>query len=709
MKRFDELIGRTVRVSACIAFSLSFLSSHFLLAQTEKAKRPAYVIAVSPAGDDNNPGTREKPFLTLQRAQAAVRTVNTANDVEVELASGTYRLGEPLIFTALDGGRDGHTVVWKAAGKLKPEHAPVLSGAIPVTGFKPHDKVRNIYVADTPKGLDARQLWVNNKLVQRGKVEARHADFTFDTAGMQWKDPKHDYLAKLPNPERIEIESTGYFTDRFSPVARIEGRKLLMQQPAWENNIWGYDTVNNPFRADLAHLYFVNSLAFVSKPGDWYLDPVAGKLYLIPPVGADAATMDVELPRLAVLVAVGNSLDAPVEDLSFQGLRFSYTTWLGASTREGYASQQSGTYLRGHALAYPADPITDCNWGCPAYESMRNEWSQMPAAVQVAAVARVSFDRDIFAHLGQYALGIGNDANANLTGVGLGASDVQVTRSVFTDNAGGAIVVGGVQRDAHHPHDPRQINRQILLVNNRIQSVSKEYRDHTAILSTYVIGAVILHNDISDVPYNAIDTGFGWGTHDPNGNPNYRVRLHGYEWKQNLVYTTPTTHRDVVVASNRIHNAKRLFGDGGTIYNQSASPSMLITENYIYDNNGQICLYLDEGSRYIAVRRNVIACKECEWLNINTMHAAMPMRISPDNVAVANWHDGTVIGGMWTNYQNDLILDDHFVEKDAWPEEAKQVMKNSGIEPSAGLVGYLDAQPSAEEMAAIRAEENGKK
>ncbi|HUV68874.1 MAG TPA: hypothetical protein VMW15_04375 [Terracidiphilus sp.] len=47
-------------------------------------------------------------------------------------------------------------------------------------------------------------------------------------------------------------------------------------------------------------------------------------------------------------------------------------------------------------------------------------------------------------------------------------------------------------------------------------------------------------------------------------------------------------------------------------------------------------LYLDEGSRYITVRRNVVECKDCEWLNINTVHSAYPLRISPDNTAIDN-------------------------------------------------------------------------
>lgn len=685
MKR-TEIFARILIISAFIV----------LLPWRVTAQHPApdnVVIAVSPTGSDDAAGTPDKPFQSLQRAQQAVRSFNTGHNVTVELAGGTYRLSSPLIFTATDGGQNLHHVVWQAASGAR----PVISGAISVTGWKPYDRERNIYVADVPIGLDARQLWVNDKLVQRGSIELSRTDVAFTVEGITWKNSKYDYLEKLSDQGRLEIESTGFFTDRIAPVARIAGRELYMKQPAWNNNIWGYDTLNSPVHPELSRLRLINSLAFVSKPGDWYIDPAKGKLYLCPPASVDVAQMQVELPRISVLLAIGNSLDVPVKDLAFRGIQFSHTTWLGPASDEGYASQQSGSYLAGRSSAYPANPLTECHFGCPQFESRRNEWSQMPASVQIAAVERITFENDVFAHLGQYALGIGNDEDTNTTGAGLGASDVTVTRCVFTDLAGGAILAGGVRHDAHHPRDPRQVNRSLIVSNNRIRSVSKDYRDNSAILSTYVLGAVILHNDISDVPYDAIDIGYGWGMHDPGGNPNYRVRMHGYDWKENLVYDSPTTHRDVVVAGNRIHDAKKLFHDGGAIYNLSASPGTLITENYIFDNHGMIALYLDEGSRYITVRRNVVDCKDCEWLNINTVHSAYPLRISPDNTATDNWHDGTKVGGMWTNYQNDLILNDHLVTDGAWPEDAKAVMKNSGIEPSAGPVEYEDARPGAGE------------
>ena len=672
---------------------VTFAAASLTFGAVPKVPKDAVVIAVSPAGSDAAQGTAEKPFQSLARAQRAVREVNADHDVTVVLADGMYRLTQPLLFTALDGGRNGHHVFWLAADGAK----PVISGGIPVTGWKLFDKQKQIYVADVPVGTDSRQLWVNDKLASRASIEIPRSSVEFTMEGIVLKNAHFDYLARLPEQGRMEVESTGFFTDRFSPVETISGHTLKMKQPAWNNNIWGYDTLNSPYHPELSHLYLINSLTFLSQPGQWYLDPAKGKLYLRPPTGADIGHMDVELPRLRVLMAIGNSLEEPVQDLIFRGIRFSHTTWLGPDSDEGYASQQSGSFLTGRAAAYPAHPLVDCRFGCPAFETVRNEWSQMPASIQVTAAQRITFDQDIFAHLGQYALGIGNDADANLTGVGLGTSDITVTRSVFTDDAGGAILAGGVRRDAHHPKDPRQINRQLIVSNNRIRSVSKDYRDNSAILSTYVLGAIILHNDVSDVPYDAIDIGYGWGMHDPNGNPNYRVRMHGYDAPQNLVYTTPTTHRDVVVANNRVHGAKRFFHDGGAIYNLSASPGTLITENYIFDNSKMIGLYLDEGSRYITVRKNVVQDPGGEWLNINTVHSAYPLRISVDNTASDNWHDSSKVGGMWTNYENDLILDDHLITDGKWPPEAQAIMHNAGIEPSAGPVEYGDAKPGAGE------------
>jgi len=653
--------------------------------QAQSGRAPAVTIAVSPTGDDAGDGTVDHPFRTLERAQRAVRESNSDRNVIVQLARGVYRIDHPLVFRAPDGGHNEHTVTWTAASAGA---QPVISGGLAVSGWHLWNAERKIYVADVPRGLDARQLWVNDRLAPRASIELTRKDWEFTREGMTLRAGAENPLQNLQSAKRLELRATGFFTERISPVERAAGNALIMRQPAWDNNLWGYDTVEKPFGPQFSHLYLSNALELISQPGQWFLDPAEGKLYLRPPDGVDIMKADVELPRLPVLVSISGTLDEPVQDLSIVGIRFSYSSWLGPSSDEGYASQQSGTFLKERAAAYPADPITTCAQGCGGFESMRNQWQQMPAAIQVSAAKRITFEHNVFAHLGQYALGIGNDADATLSGIGLATGDIAVTANLFTDLAGGAILAGGVQADAHHPSDLRQANRQLVVRNNKIQFVSEDYRDNTAILSTYVLGAAILHNDISDVPYDAIDIGFGWGLQDPGGNPRYLFRMHTYDWKQNPIYQSPTTHRDVVVASNRIHGAKSFFHDGGAIYNLSASPGTLITENYIYDNHGMIGIYLDEGSRYLTVRRNVVQDPASEWLNINTVRAVYPIRISPDNTAINNWHDGTKVGGMWTNYQNDLILDDHLVKDNAWPAEAQEIMNSSGIEANISLPEY---------------------
>jgi len=89
----------------------------------------------------------------------------------------------------------------------------------------------------------------------------------------------------------------------------------------------------------------------------------------------------------------------------------------------------------------------------------------MPAAVQVSAATRVDVVDNTFTQLGQVGLGIGNDAGAHAAGIGLAVADVLVQHNLFTQLAGGAVVVGGVRPDAHHPTDPRMTVRDVVIDN----------------------------------------------------------------------------------------------------------------------------------------------------------------------------------------------------------------------------------------------------
>ena len=642
--------------------------------------RPApvpVVIHVSPRGSDDGDGSAEHPFRSLPRAKAAVRTSNRDHDVTVQIADGAYRLDVPLRFTSEDGGHNGFTVRWEGAAGAH----PVITGAVPVTGWRIADAQRGIWSARIPADADPRQLIVNGRLAPRAAIEVSRRAFAFRDWGLEIVDPGWRFLADLPDPGRIEVEGTGWFTDRHAMVDRIEGMRIFMQQPGWRNNLIGFDTIARPVSPEAARLFFANSLAFLREAGQWFVDPAKGLLYYKPGDGQNMAKISVELPRLQSLLSIGGTYDRPVTDLQFRGLSFQGTSWLGPSGPEGYASQQSGSFLAGEVPGYPADPIRDCSWGCWSFEAVRNKWRQQPAAVQVAAARRVIFDDDRFSELGQVALGIGNNPDANDSGVGLGAVSIEVTRSTFADLAGGAIMVGGIIPDAHHPSRPELTVRDVLIRNNRISDVSQNFREQAAILVTYATGAVIVNNDVANAPYDGIDVGWGWGTNDPGGSPAYRTASRGYyDQPGNLTYETPTILRDTVVAGNRVSRVKQWYPDGGAIYHLSADPGALIAENYVSDVPGGIALYLDEGSRYVTVRNNVVD-NVGVWLNLNSQDWLLPRRTALDNNAVGNWYNSGRITGSWTRYLNNNLVGNVAVKGTNWPAAARAVIARSGVQP----------------------------
>ena len=636
-------------------------------------------IHVSPGGSDNADGSAAAPVQSLTRAQTLVRAANANDDVVVHVDGGTYVLEEPLRFERADGGLNGNTVTWRG----EPGDMPLISSGFEVTGFTLHDEERRIYVADIPQGLDTRQVWVNGARAERPWVEIQPEDLAFNATGFTIVNPDLAYVAEISHPDRLEVEATGFFTDRFSPVASIEGMAVTMAQPAWDNNTWGYDTLTRPIFPDDSRLFLVNAPELIGRTNDWhalpyqfFVDPDGGKLYLRIAQDDDIADLTVTVPTLEALVSIAGTPDQPIENLTFEGLRFSHTSWLGPSRPTGYANQQSGAFLHDVSEIRPDDAWAECGWGCPEFESMRQLWHQQPAAVQVAAARDITFRNNKFSQLGQIGLGVGNDSTANLSGQGLAVQDILIQGNRFAVLSGGAIMVGGVRMDAHHPSDPDLTNRNVMIADNTVFSVSQDYRDNAAILSTYVDGASIVHNDISDAPYDGIAVGWGWGYNDAGGNPNYDQNQQGYLY--NPRFETPTTLRNTLVANNRIHGIKTWFMDGGSIYNLSANPGAVIRDNHIFDIGDRIGIYLDEGSKHFTVTGNVIETRG-KWLNINTAGGMYRERISTDNTASGNWHTSQRTGGRWLDEIGNYERDNFLVPDANWPEAAQRVIDNAGV------------------------------
>lgn len=632
-------------------------------------------LVIGVASDGSVEGA-DRTVATLTEAQAAVREARSAGDVEVRLSGGTYELTEPLQFGAEDAGANGGNVTWASA----PGETVVFSGGSQLGGWKLHDADKNIWVADVAAGTQSRQLYIDGALAPRPRLmlaEDRHSRtlLEFTEAGITVNDPEFEWLHELENQDQLELNSMGSFTDRTSPVASIEGNKINMVSEAWRNNNFGYDTMKNPYVRGA--LYLQNAYEFLENANEWFLDSDDGQVFVKREAGADMNGVDVRLPRLETLVEIGGTYDAPVTGLTFRGIEFAHTTWLRPSGKWGYADQQSGAHIVGE-YDRADDYLESCQDGCHPFEKTRNEWYQVPGAVQVAAAADVIFDRNVFRELGSVGLGIGMDPNANNRGVGYGASDVQVRRNEFREIGGSGIVVGGIQPDAHHPSDPRMIVQDITIADNLITRIGKSHRDSAGVLSTYVTRANILHNELTDLPYDGIDIGWGWGVNDPGSNEYYlEAGLHDFQ----PVYDTETTFRDNRVAGNLVYNTKNEMHDGGSIYTLSASPGTVIERNYIYDSNETFGMLIDQGSRYLEVRENVILGSS-RYMYVNADVDGPGIFNTLDNTFTSNWwNGGNERYPRFPEYRLTWIenVDLNGRDEAERPAEAKTVMSEAGI------------------------------
>ncbi len=246
MSRSPSSAARRLLLAAVAAAGLTATAAA-VVAAAPSALAATTTLYAAPAGTGTSCSTAQP--CSLPTAQNTVRSMvgGMSGDIVVQLADGVYRLTTPLRLTAADSGTNGYRVVWQAAASAH----PVISGAKAVTGWVLADSGRNIWQANVGAGNDTRQLYVNGTPATRARASVNRSDFTFTDTGLTFGSSALGYLNNLANQNRVELETLNSFTDRYSPVQRIGGNVITMQQPAWNNNTWGYDAMATPGRADV--------------------------------------------------------------------------------------------------------------------------------------------------------------------------------------------------------------------------------------------------------------------------------------------------------------------------------------------------------------------------------------------------------------------------------------------------------------------------
>ncbi|KAJ5459984.1 uncharacterized protein N7458_001536 [Penicillium daleae] len=512
-----------------------------------------YYVAVN--GNDFGPGSATAPFRTLERAQAAVQrsTKGMRSDIYVYVGPGTYYLNEPLKFTSEDSGQHGHRVIWQAQDMIKGVN---ISGGVRITKWKASSAGKGIYEAQAP-AFTTRHFYANQAHAQRARAQVQRSWVNQTATGLKVVNDSAKYILTMPGLEHAEFHAHNSFTSRYNPVTGASNDTIFMAQPAWNNNIIGYDSFNKP---DVDHgLYVENALSLLTDPNEWYLDPESHIIYYMPPSGQDPSNMYLVLAKLETLLLIGGTYDQPVHDLTFRGFNYMHTTW-----NVGYVDQQTGGYI-------------GTNKSYTNFEASRPFWWQVPGSIQVSAAQNILFQNgSIVALMGGF--GIGNDPNAHTTGVGLGASDVEISGMLLHQTGANAITLGGIQANAHHPSDPRMLNQNTRILENIFTDLGYTIDSAVPIFASYAKDTYIVHNDIVNVPYSGICYGYGWGSNDAGGSPQYQLRgLYNYQ----PVYNTPTTMQGGRISANLLYSVGTLHSDDGGIYTLSASPNTTLSDNWV--------------------------------------------------------------------------------------------------------------------------------
>jgi len=541
--------------------------------------------------------------------------------VAINIRRGVYHLAEPLTFGARDSGCSGKPIVYRAAS----EEQVVISGGVKLTGWTPHEPSLGIYKA--PVSVQhSRQLYVNGRRATRAQTSPSPSGFR----------PAYYYAEGIPQPEGIEFVPTALNSSRWSDPASwtnvedieavlITQWKMMivplqtvvpfpshttppvffpfwllpaggqtglitLQEPAWTNaNSFLKAATRQPgFWSFWQVTRFENAYQFLDQPGEWYFDGSDGFLYYIPLADEDIYSADVQLPVIGTLIEGAGDEDEPLSNLIFEGLTFSYATWLSPGSANGYVSDQSGFHLVGtgrkpNVIGHVQDVI------------------RTPGNIRFRYAHNITFRGNVFQHLG--AVGLDFDT---------GSQQSVVQSNVFTDISAAAIQLGGVSAIDSHPQMESQYTQDNVIEGNTIKSVGREFVDAAGIYVGFTRRTLISRNTIADVPCSGIAIGWGWdwgwGLLDPGMFPG----LPGAERGQWGIYTKPTQNSGNRILNNRIEGFLRKVWDGGAIYTTgqqgtSMDDALLIQGNVAHNKRpagGGNTFYTDGGSRFVVLKNN---------------------------------------------------------------------------------------------------------
>ena len=556
-------------------------------------------IYVSLQGNDKNPGTKEAPFNTLNRAIKQAREwrrlnwPEVAGGIYIRLEEGVYAQRNSLFLRPEDSGTpDSPTVICAVDGAH-----PVISGGVAVTGWKrgcnhpavPEKLKQKIWSAEAPlignRRVETRQMWVNGHKVQRaaqfpdGGLE-RMIDFNPEEQTITIPVSQSVNPERLQNAGQLEMivhQRWAIAILRVKSIDAKDGQAVVrFHEPEshlefahpWPQPVIGGEKGNSSF-------CLTNALELLDQPGEWFQEYPSGTIYYYPQAGENMETAEVIIPALETLVTIDGTLSRPVKHIQFNGITFAHTSWMRPSF-QGHVTLQGGfPLLDAYKLQEP---------GLPEKAELENQaWIIRPeTAIRVRGAEHIDFKHCTFRHLSSTGL----DYEWAVT-----ASSVEDCQ--FTDIGGTALLVGAFPDGGFETHIPfipadvRELCSHITIRNNFISNVTNEDWGCVGIGAGYVRNMDISHNEVCHLNYSGICVGWGW-TSLESGMCNNRIE------------------------ANYVHHFARRLYDAGGLYTLSNQPGSVMRNNRIEHlieapyatNDRAFYIYLDEATDGYTMENN---------------------------------------------------------------------------------------------------------
>ncbi len=326
---------------------------------------------VSTKGNDANSGTKDAPFLTIEKAVEAVRNTDKAgrNGITVCIEAGEYRVSS-IEFTQEDSGTAECPITYCAYGG-----EVILNGGITlsaddfkaVTEYPTAERLtdeakKNVMVADLTKAQYSLTNEDWGKIYAIGSYHTANSydgDYVGELYCELFVDDKRQTLARYPDNDFLlteEVVKTGLGKESDGALTVVENwdeirnpesdiykvnSDLAKRISGWDTlddvwmfGYWKYDwaDASSPigfFNAETGEIspkfvslygtktdapyYFFNILEELTTEGEWYLDRENGLLYLWKPQNIGEAQIDLSLSLKPII-------NAEADYITFDGI-----------------------------------------------------------------------------------------------------------------------------------------------------------------------------------------------------------------------------------------------------------------------------------------------------------------------------------------------------------------------------------------------------